>query len=276
MGNCIFCGKPAGFLRSMHKECEQLRTKGEEQIIAEVLRAIKGTKDFIDLESTINNITKASFISEPDKNNILIHAWGSAVDQCLVDTILDSSEEKRLVDFSQHFSLSQSDLDKRGAFTKVKKAAVLRNILNGILPQPGLLPGNMGINLQKNEQLVWSFSDVEYLEDRTRRQYVGGSHGVSIRVLKGVYYNVGAFKGHPIEYTERTYVDSGWVLVTNKHIYFSGSSKSLRVPYTKIITFLPFENGFGIMRDAATAKPQLFVVGDGWFAYNLVTNLAQL
>lgn len=276
MGNCIFCGKPAGFLRSMHTACEQLRTKGEEQITTEVLRAIKGTTDFSDLESTITHITKASFISEPDKKNILIHVWESVVDQFLADTILDSSEEKRLVDFSQHFALAQSDLDKRGAFTKVRKAVVLRNVLNGILPQPGLLPGNLGINLHKNEQLVWAFSDVEYLEDRTRHQYVGGSHGVSIRVLKGVYYNVGAFKGHPIEYTERTYVDSGWVLVTNKHIYFSGSSKSLRVPYTKIITFLPFENGFGIMRDAATAKPQLFVVGDGWFAYNLVTNLAQL
>ena len=28
------------------------------------------------------------------------------------------------------------------------------------------------------------------------------------------------------------------------------------------------------MRDAQTAKPQSFRTGDGWFVYNLVTNMA--
>ena len=41
-------------------------------------------------------------------------------------------------------------------------------------------------------------------------------------------------------------------------------------------SFEPYEDGFGIMRDAQTAKPQTFVTGDGWFVYNLATNLAQM
>jgi hypothetical protein len=294
MGDCIFCGKPAGFLRRKHKECEEqeqqrqrmraeeieqkqrMREAGRAQIIAEALRTISGTKNFVELESTINGIATAALIPETDKTDALVHAWESAVERSLDDSLLDRSEEQCLVDFSKRFALAQIDLDKRGAFTKVRKAALLRDILHGVLPPPAPMPGDLAINLQKNEQLVWSFADVEYLEDRTRRQYVGGSQGVSVRIMKGVYYRGGAFKGHPVEYTERTRVDSGWVLVTNKHIYFSGVAKSLRIPYTKIITFIPFENGFGIMRDAATAKPQIFVVEDGWFAYNLVTNLARL
>jgi hypothetical protein len=94
--------------------------------------------------------------------------------------------------------------------------------------------------------------------------------------MKGVYYRVGAFKAQPIETTERTYIDSGWVAITNKHVYFAGSRKSVRIPYTKIVSFEPFSDGFGIMRDAASAKPQIFVTGDGWFSYNLVANAAQL
>ena len=43
-----------------------------------------------------------------------------------------------------------------------------------------------------------------------------------------------------------------------------------------IVAFEPYEDGFGIMRDAQTAKPQTFVTGDGWFVYNLATNLAQM
>ena len=38
----------------------------------------------------------------------------------------------------------------------------------------------------------------------------------------------------------------------------------------------PFRDRFEIMRDAQTAKPQSFRTGDGWFAYNLAVNLAQM
>lgn len=64
--------------------------------------------------------------------------------------------------------------------------------------------------------------------------------------------------------------------VTTKHLYFAGDGKSFRVQYDKIVSFEPLNDGIGIQRDAATAKPQYFVTGDGWFIYNLVTNLAQM
>ena len=38
--------------------------------------------------------------------------------------------------------------------------------------------------------------------------------------------------------------------------------------------FEAFAGGFGIMRDAQTAKPQRFKAGDGWLAYNQAINLA--
>ena len=46
--------------------------------------------------------------------------------------------------------------------------------------------------------------------------------------------------------------------------------------YDKIVAFDPYQDGFGIMRDAQTARPQTFRTADGWFAYNLAVNLAQL
>ena len=36
------------------------------------------------------------------------------------------------------------------------------------------------------------------------------------------------------------------------------------------------EDRFGVTRDSQTTKPQVFRTGDGWFAYNLATNLSQL
>ena len=58
-------------------------------------------------------------------------------------------------------------------------------------------------------------------------------------------------------------------------VYFAGPKKKFRVRYDRIVSFEPYDDGFGIMRDAQTAKPQMFRTGDGWFPYNLATNLAQ-
>lgn len=283
MGNCRYCGKSAGFLRSKHNECEEqhqqrelLIQEGSALIISEVLRAIKGTQPFDVLGKKISEIELASFVPSKDLKKLLITGWEKTVNEFLEDGILDTTEEKRLMEFKEQFALSQDDLNENGAFEMTAKAVVIRDILNGIVPKRISLDGSLPINPQKGEQIVWAFPKSQYLEDKTRRQYVGGSQGVSVRVMKGVYYRVGAFKGHSVEHTERVHVDDGIVIVTNKNIYFAGSQKSLRIPYTKIVSFEPFSNGIGVMRDTITAKPQIFVTGDGWFIYNLVTNLSQL
>jgi hypothetical protein len=148
--------------------------------------------------------------------------------------------------------------------------------LNGVIPRRMKVGENLPINLQKDEEVVWVFPGCEYLEDTTRREYVGHSQGMSFRIMKGVYYRVGGFKGRPIDRTERVHIDTGIVVLTNEHIFFAGPLKAVRVPYAKIVSFQPFSDGIGIIRDASSAKPQIFVTGDGWFTYNLATNLAHL
>ena len=64
--------------------------------------------------------------------------------------------------------------------------------------------------------------------------------------------------------------------LTTKHIHFAGSRKRSRVRYDKIVAFDPFSDGFGVMQDAQTARPQTFRTGDGWSAYNLAASLAQV
>lgn len=283
MGNCKYCGKAAGLFHSKHAECEEQHQQrehviqsGRQQIVVEVVRAIKSSENFDGLEKAIAEIEQSSFVPSSVRKDLLIKGWENAVEQFLDDGILEPTEEKRLVEFKERFALSQSELDRFGALTKTTKTAVLRDVLNGVVPQRISVDGSLPINFQKGEQVVWAFSGSKYLEDKTRRQYVGGSQGVSVRVMKGVYYRVGAFKGQAVEHTERIHVDTGWVVVTNKNIYFAGSKKSVRLPYAKIVSFEPFSDGIGVMRDAATAKPQIFVTGDGWFTYNLVANLSQI
>jgi len=283
MANCKYCGKPVGFLRSKHPECEQqyllnsrIKQEGIEKIVKSVESAIQSDGNLVDLEKTVTEIEMFSGVSSAERKDYLVKGWEKAVEQFLDDGMIDVSEEKRLINFTDHFSLPQEILDGNGAWTKIVKAAVLRDILNGIIPQRVNIEASIPVNLQKNESIVWAFPRSAYLEDKTRRQFVGGSQGLSFKVAKGVYFRTGAFKGRSVESTERVRSDVGMVVVTNKHIYFSGSVKSFRIPYSKIVSFEPFNDGIGVMRDAANAKAQIFVTGDGWFIYNLVTGLSRI
>ena len=276
MGNCKYCGKPAGFLRSKHAECEQSHLGQEQRILAEILKAIKGSSDYDELEKTIGKFDQDSLLLAGNRTTLLIKGWENAVEQFLEDGVLDATEEKRLMEFKERFAISSNDLNRNGMLEKAGKSAVLREVLSGNIVEHAPNRSKIPINFQKGEQVVWVFIDAKYLEDKTRRQFIGGSQGVSIRVMKGVYYRIGAFTGQAIEHTERVHIDTGMFVVTNKNIYFAGSLKSVRLPYTKIVSFEPFSNGIGVMRDATNAKPQIFVTGDGWFTYNLVTNLARL
>ena len=95
-------------------------------------------------------------------------------------------------------------------------------------------------------------------------------------MARGVYYRPGTFRSRSVEWDETVHQDTGLLGFTTKHLYFSGRRKKFRVRYDRIVDFEPFSDGIGIMRDAQTAKPQSFRTGDGWFAYNLAVNLAQM
>ena len=128
----------------------------------------------------------------------------------------------------------------------------------------------------KSEKLVWVMDDVDYHETITRRERRGNSHGLSIRVARGLYYRPSTFRSRNVEWDETVHQDTGLLGFTPKHLYFSGAKKKFRARYDRIVDFEPFSDGFEIMRDAQTAKPQAFRTGDGWFAYNLAVNLAQM
>ena len=156
------------------------------------------------------------------------------------------------------------------------QAAVIRDVAQGIIPQRQNIQGQVPFNLMKSEKLVWVIQGVDYLETATRRERRGTSHGLSIRIARGVYYRPSSFRSRPVEWEETIHADTGLMGLTTKHIYFTGPKKKFRVRYDRIVTFEPYSDGLGIMRDAQTAKPQTFVTGDGWFVYNLAVNLSQV
>ena len=181
--------------------------------------------DLRHLKSSIDQVASSSHIDTSMKKSLVVSGWERAVEAAFDDGVLTEDEESALSELKQYFSLSQQDLDRNGSFTKLVKGAVLRDILDGNLPERVRIDGSLPFNLQKTEKVVWVFQNVDYYEEKTRTRYVGGSQGVSIRIAKGLYYRTGAFKGERVQTSETIHADTGLLGVTNKHIYFAGPSK---------------------------------------------------
>jgi len=276
MGTCVFCGSNAGIFRKAHKDCQKRHDAGCNQILERAKRAISLKEDLHIVEQEIRDIASSSFIHDDELQLLLAQAWEESALSALEDDILTHDEEQTLDAFQEHFSLSQAQLDTRGTFTRLVKVALIRDLLEGNLDFHLRVKGDLPFNISKKEQLIWVFQDVDYYEQRTRTRYVGGYQGVSIRIARGFYYRVGGFRGNPIAVQETVHIGSGLLGVTNKHLYFAGSGKAFRIPYSRIVSFFPFNDGIGIQRDAMNARLQLFKTGDGWFTYNLIVNLAKL
>ncbi len=195
----------------------------------------------------------------------------------LEDGIITPIEEEKILKFKDHFNFEQEILDKSGSLQKLFKALILREVMDGKIPEPKIiLNGNLPFMLQKSEVLIWVFQNVDYYEQHTRTHFEGRSQGVSIRIAKGLYYRTGAFQGHPVKIDEMRYMGAGLVALTNLNIYFASAAKNLKVPYKKILTLDQYEDGLGFQKDGASSKPQVFKGLDGWFTYNLISNLNQM
>lgn len=276
MGKCIYCSEPAGFLRRSHKACRLKFRKGKLTYVNEIRESIVESGDFKELELRLEQVRASSFLDKKVHNLLAVKAFDLAVGDFLEDGVLSQAEEKRLVQFKDYFELNQDVLDKNGSYTKVGMSAILRDLAEGKVPEQRInIYDNLPFLFQKSESLIWVFPNIEFYEQRTRTEYRGASHGVSIRVVKGVYYRTSSFKGRPVKINEMKYVGTGLFALTTKHVYFGSSEKKFKIPLKKLISVEPYEDGIGLQKDGVSTKPQVFKNLDGWFTHNAISNLYQ-
>ena len=226
---------------------------------------------------TLAESLHGSPLTRPQGDDLLVRAWNAAVGAALEDGVLTEAEEDALSRYLDRFDVFRTGgQDHEAMRLKLVKAASIRELTEGIVPKRQTIQGQLPFNLMKSEELVWVFGGVAYLEDVTRREMHGSSRGLTIRVARGIYYRPSTFKSRVVEWDETVRLDTGLMGLTTKHIYFAGDTKRFRVRYDRIVAFEPYSDGIGIMREAQTAKPQTFITNDGWFTYNMATNLAQM
>ena len=183
-------------------------------------------------------------------------------------------------------SVSRSSLNESAAarlLNKLDQVAALRDIIEGNLPANPFSNTDLPIDLEESETPVWVFLNVRYFADsfnpRWKGKHQGKYLGEGDRIGRGLYFERSRFvykAGRYIRYHEYGNEDTGTVVLTDKHVYFSGKEKSLKLAYSSLVSFDGYIDGFSI-RDTPLNQERCdrFITGDGWFPYNLLANLVR-
>jgi hypothetical protein len=94
--------------------------------------------------------------------------------------------------------------------------------------------------------------------------YQGGSRGVSIRITKGVYYRVGAHRGHVIKESQLVQTSAGVLVVTNQRLFLvpSSGNKPVTIPLNKIHFYRCSENALEVYKEGRE-KGLFFIMSPG-------------
>ena len=149
----------------------------------------------------------------------------------LEDGLLTLDEENALYRYLDHFGISNSQANDAGVHTSIVKAAVIREITEGVVPQRQNITGRIPFNLMKSETLVWITSEVDYLETVVRRENRGSSQGLSIRVARGVYYRPSTFRSRTVFRQWRKFLNSyALKMAGGKRIVVGWPKRHTRIP----------------------------------------------
>ncbi len=210
----------------------KLRKEQLEQLNSTLWRIVADGKVTEEELAEINHFFYDSELSPEEIQKAQADVFMQLVYQAIQDRRVTDDEFRSLEHVADRFSLSpqlrgwmQQQIQYYRLFHFIEQGGTL----------PSIAPQN--VLLQKNEECHISVS-ASLLEERVvRSTYQGGSRGVSIRLMKGVSYRVGAHRGQIQSERALVPVSNGTFSVTNQRLIFSGDKKSNATAYPKLLDF---------------------------------------
>jgi len=200
-----------------------------------------------------------------------LYMLNQAAENYMKDGLLTDDEQQRIEDYMNTLGLTTTNLPakyKDSEISRIEQTKILKQLQRGILPQSNI---QAPILLGKDEIVLWCYDGVTMWQEKVKKEFVGGHSGFTFRIVKGVNYRTGGFKGHPVEHSYMDNTGTGSLYITNKHIIFHSSERSVKIPYKKIIGLNPYQDGMGVQQDGANAKKLIFQGFDCSFVMNVMS-----
>jgi hypothetical protein len=99
MCNCVYCGLPAGFLRTQLKECRERHDNATTHIPEFFKEALKSSTAPSRFHELTEELAKTSYIREPEYHQLVAGGFAEIVETATADKIVSEIEENRIEAF---------------------------------------------------------------------------------------------------------------------------------------------------------------------------------
>lgn len=271
MANCKYCGQPAGMFRHEHEECHKRHDVAAQGIRDKFVSALKNNLDPVTLRANVEHEASQNFIGVDERREVVRQGMLDLV-AAATQKPIDDTDYTRVTAIQHAFALTNDDLGY--VWNVLYGSRILTLLDEGKIDKiQTTFSGPFAPRLEKNEHGIWAFSGVKYLVMKRHTQYVGRSSGVSVRLMKGVYYHTGSYSGTPIQTEYLSEQDVGGLSITNRNVYYVGSNVAEKLPLNKIISVQLHIDGIEILENGRNKKPLILQFGDPGLAASLLARL---
>jgi hypothetical protein len=271
VGECRFCHKSCGWLRTEHEECARRHRTAIRSVEAMFTGFLESGASPETLQQSALATASAGHVRERELREIVIAGIEEMTSMAVAAHYATAADAEKIEQAAEVFELTLSECG--AAKSTLDKSTILRALDTGHLPRVKVI-GDNPVHLQKDETVIWVFTPASCFEIKKHVSYVGGSHGVSLRVARGVYYHTSSHRGRRMEHEHLTLIAKGDLAICSKNVYFLSVNKATRIPLGKIISVNVLVDGIEIFKDSASGKPIIFTIEDPHFAANILSRLA--
>ena len=261
MGRCVVCGESAGLFGDRHDECDFLAqsvTQGINAGLGGSTLARRVTQRAQDLRVPAERIEGCVLAGVEEA------ATAVEDDSSLLDRTRIAGMAELLATFAD--GAQASELNRR-----LQDLELLADCIAGRVRRSALPEGSR-FSLTKGEYLIALEQMATYYKEKRQTTFQGASHGVSVRVMRGVYYRVGAFRGAHLDRTSLDVIDTGDLGITNKAILFAGPRRAIRIDYSEVVALQPYPEAFAVQRSGANSLLDVFASARAHLLLNLAAN----
>jgi hypothetical protein len=244
-------------------------------MVALCAQAANGSGDRDHLLERMREMSSSFTLNAETMREIMVRGWEKAIDEILATDLISTDDYESLVEYCFDFGLTHAEQDRRRYLTRLERALFLRNLLDGKAKR-WIEQASQQFNLRDHETLVFVFDYAVYFLQRFGAERAGDLAQYRFQDGLGHYIGAAAFADTPVDREQAEAAESGVLGITTKNLYFAGTKSEVTIPLGNAMTLWPFLDGLGVVRGLVTAAPQIFVTGDGWFTYNLVSNLREM
>jgi hypothetical protein len=262
---CDVCGQKLGWFdrvrgRTQHESCREKQQAERHQAgldLAALLETIGNAPETAaEKAPEMARLKAAAGLSDDLFQSLCVGVLMEHAKSATADHDVSPDEIKGLNAIMKAFHIDMSRV--RDQMKDVGRYAVLHQVRDGKLPviqTTGFLP-------EEGESVHWACPAALYEEKVIRRYYEGGYSGVSIPIVRGVRWNVGGYRGHPVVQSGMVATDTGRLFVSDGRVVYVGGQRSFSIPYKKILALQGYPDAIAVQKDGMTAKPIYFKIDD--------------